>query len=128
MVGRHIFIGLSKPNTVTKDMVKKMAERPIIFSLANPVPEIMPEDAHEAGAFIVATGRSDYPNQLNNSLIFPGIFRGVLNNNVPQFTTEMFTAAAHALASHVKGLSPTNILPTMFDEDLVGVIARATKG
>jgi malate dehydrogenase (oxaloacetate-decarboxylating) len=125
MVGRHIFIGLSKPGTVTKDMVRSMSERPIIFSLANPVPEIMPDEARDAGEFIIATGRSDFPNQLNNSLIFPGLFKGVLDNNVKQFDIEMFTRAAHALATHVKDLAPENILPTMFDKELVGVIAKA---
>ncbi len=123
MIGRHIFIGLSKPNTVTKDMVRSMAERPSIFSLANPVPEIMPEEAKEAGAFIIATGRSDYPNQLNNSLIFPGLFKGVLDNDIKQFEISMFTKAAHALASHVKELNTENILPSMFDTELVDVIA-----
>lgn len=123
MVGRHVFVGLSKPGTVTKEMVRSMAERPVILSLANPVPEIMPEDAKEAGAFIIATGRSDYPNQLNNSLIFPGLFKGVLDANIQQFDIQMFTKAAFALASHIKDLHPENILPTMFDKELVGVIA-----
>ena len=123
--GRNIFIGLSKPNTVTKDMVKSMAEYPIIFSLANPVPEIMPEEAHEAGAFIVATGRSDYPNQLNNSLIFPGLFKGMLQYDITQFDISIFMRAAIALSSHVKNLSPENILPTMFDEELVSVISKS---
>ncbi len=127
MIGRHIFIGLSKPRMVTKDMVASMADRPVILSLANPVPEIMPEEAYEAGAFIVATGRSDYPNQLNNSLIFPGLFKGVLDNHVKQFETEMFIRAAHALANHVKHVTPENILPTMFDKDLVDVIANTVK-
>ena len=127
MKGRHIFIGLSKPGTVTQAMVRSMAERPIILSLANPVPEIMPEEAKAAGAFIIATGRSDYPNQLNNSLIFPGLFKGVLANQVKQFEIGMFAKAAHALASHVKNLSPENILPTMFDTELVGVIAKTVE-
>ncbi len=103
-----------------------MTSRPIIFSLANPIPEIMPEEAREAGAFIIATGRSDYPNQLNNSLIFPGLFKGVLNNNVKQFDIDMFTRAAYALANHVKNPSPENILPSMFDKELVEVIANTT--
>lgn len=127
MVGCHIFIGLSKPNTVTKDMVRSMAERPSIFSLANPVPEIMPEEAKEAGAFIIATGRSDYPNQLNNSLIFPGLFKGVLDNDIKQFEIGMFTKAAHALASHVQDLNTENILPSMFDTELVNVIAATVR-
>ncbi len=124
MKGRHLFVGLSKPGTVTKAMVQSMAERPMIFSLANPTPEIMPEEAYEAGAFIVATGRSDYPNQLNNSLIFPGVFKGVLDKNVVQFDTELFIRAAHALASHVKTPTVEAILPTMFDETLVEAIAK----
>ncbi len=124
MKGRHIFIGLSKPGTVTQDMVRSMAERPVVLSLANPVPEIMPEEARAAGAYIIATGRSDYPNQLNNSLIFPGLFKGVLTKNVRQFKIEMFMQAATALASHVEDVSPDTILPTMFDKDLVDVIAR----
>lgn len=123
MKGRHIFIGLSKPGTVTQDMVRSMAERPVVLSLANPVPEIMPEEARAAGAYIIATGRSDYPNQLNNSLIFPGLFKGVLTKNVRQFKIEMFMQAATALASHVEDVSPDTILPTMFDKDLVDVIA-----
>jgi malate dehydrogenase (oxaloacetate-decarboxylating) len=128
MVDRHIFIGLSKPGTVTKGMVAQMAKKPIILSLANPVPEIMPEEAHEAGAFIVATGRSDYPNQLNNSLIFPGLFKGMLDNSIQQFDIDIFTRAAYALAKHVRDLSPENILPNMFDKDLVNVIAETVKG
>lgn len=125
MVGRHVFIGLSKPGTVSKDMVKSMEEKPIIFSLANPVPEIMPEDAYDAGAFIVATGRSDYPNQLNNSLVFPGLFKGVLKKRVKQFEINMFTQAALALSSYVKNPLPEAILPSMFDKELVDVIAAS---
>lgn len=125
--GRHLFIGLSKPGTVTQDMVRSMAERPSIFSLANPVPEIMPEEAKEAGAFIVATGRSDYPNQLNNSLVFPGMFKGVLDNDIPQFTTSMFTAVAEALASSVNNLSSENILPDMFGKHVVHIVSEKIK-
>lgn len=128
MKGCHIFIGLSKPGTVTKEMVVSMAERPVILSLANPVPEIMPEEAKDAGAFIVATGRSDYPNQLNNSLIFPGLFKGMLDNDIKQFDISIFTRAALALASHVKDLNPENILPSMFDKELVDVIAGTVRG
>lgn len=125
MKGRHLFIGLSKANTVSKEMVRNMEVNPIIFSLANPVPEIMPEEAHEAGAFIVATGRSDYPNQLNNSLIFPGLFKGMLDNDIRQFDINIFMRAALALANHVEDLSPENILPNMFDEELVSVISKS---
>ena len=123
--GRNIFIGLSKPNTVTKDMVRSMAELPIIFSLANPIPEIMPEDAKAAGAFIVATGRSDYLNQLNNSLIFPGLFKGMLDYDIRQFDINIFMRAALALANHVENLSVENILPSMFDKKLVEIISKS---
>ena len=127
MKGRHLFVGLSKPGTVTKDMVKGMEDRPIIFSLANPTPEIMPEEARDAGVFIMATGRSDYPNQLNNSLIFPGIFKGVLDNNIKQFEIGMFVRAAHALADSVTDLSPEKILPSMFDTSVVDIVAKSVK-
>ncbi len=127
LVGAHIFIGLSKPNVLTKEMVETMAERPIIFALANPTPEIMPEVAHQAGVFIMATGRSDYPNQINNSLVFPGAFRGMLDGRVPQFKTEMFVAIAIALADHVKDISTEKILPSMFDKEIVGIVAETIK-
>lgn len=127
MKGRHLFIGLSKPNTVTKEMVRSMAARPIIFSLANPIPEILPEDAIDAGVFIMATGRSDYPNQLNNSLVFPGLFKGMLDNDIKQFDIKMFTTAAEALAKSTKNLSEENILPSMFDKDVVEVISNSVK-
>jgi malate dehydrogenase (oxaloacetate-decarboxylating) len=125
--GRDIFIGLSKPGTLTQDMVRSMGEKPVIFSLANPIPEIMPEEAHEAGAFIVATGRSDYPNQLNNSLIFPGLFKGMLQYRVKQFSNEIFIRAGIALAHHVESPTVDAILPSMFDKDLVDVIADVVK-
>ncbi len=125
MKGRDIFIGLSKPGTVTADMVRAMNNDPIIFSLANPTPEIMPEEAYAAGAFIVATGRSDYPNQLNNSLIFPGLFKGMLDNDIRQFNINIFMRAALALANHVENLSPENILPNMFDKKLVEAISKS---
>lgn len=127
MKERHIFVGLSKPGTVTQDMVRGMAERPIIFSLANPTPEILPEEAQAAGVFIMATGRSDYPNQLNNSLVFPGLFKGVLDANVKQFSIDMFTRAAEALAAVVETPTTENILPSMFDTKLVDVIAKTVK-
>ena len=128
MKGRNVFIGLSKPGTVTKDMVSSMEERPILFSLANPVPEIMPEEAKEAGAFIMATGRSDYPNQLNNSLVFPGLFKGILKARIPQFEIGMFTTVAIALASIVENPTPENILPSMFDTKVVTVVSEAVMG
>lgn len=120
----NIFIGLSKPDVLTEDMVKSMSDKPIIFALANPTPEIMPDIAYAAGAFIVGTGRSDFPNQINNSLVFPGAFKGMLEANIPQFKIEMFSAIAVALADHVKDLSVQNILPTMFDKTVVDVVAK----
>ncbi len=123
-----VFIGLSLGGLLSKDMVKSMNSKPIIFALANPYPEIMPEDAFEAGAFIVGTGRSDYPNQINNSLVFPGAFKGILEANIPQFKTEMFLAIAEALANMVTDLSPKKILPSMFDKEVVKVVAETVKG
>jgi malate dehydrogenase (oxaloacetate-decarboxylating) len=122
-----IFIGLSKPQTLTKDMIRKMKSHPIIFALANPTPEIMPEDALEAGAYIIATGRSDYPNQVNNSLVFPGLWKGVLEARIPQFKMEMFVSVAEALANSVDDLNTGKILPTMFDKNLVETVSNAIK-
>jgi malate dehydrogenase (oxaloacetate-decarboxylating) len=122
-----IFIGLSKPELLTGDMIKTMAEKPIIFALANPTPEIMPDKALAAGAYIVATGRSDFPNQVNNSLVFPGAFKGVLEANIPQFQIEMFSDIAAAIAELVVDLSPTKILPTMFDQKVVSVVSDTVK-
>jgi len=125
--GANIFIGLSKPGLLTTDMVKTMAQQPIIFALANPNPEIMPTDAVAAGAYIVATGRSDFPNQINNSLVFPGMFKGMLEANIPQFKIEMFEEVAQALADLVVDLTPTKILPTMFESRVVSVVADTVK-
>lgn len=118
-----VFIGVSKAGALTEVMAQSMNKNGIVFALANPVPEIMPDVAKEAGIAVIATGRSDFPNQLNNSLIFPGLFKGVLDNNIQQFEIGMFTRAALALASHVKDPTLENILPTMFDKELVEVIA-----
>ncbi len=120
--GADIFIGVSKPGVLTAEMVQTMAERPIIFALANPIPEIMPEVAIKAGAFVVATGRSDFPNQINNSLAFPGIFRGALDNRIKQFTEKMFVDAAVALADYVKNPTTDQVLPGPFDLGVVDAI------
>jgi len=122
-----VFIGVSVKNAVTKDMVSSMNHHPIIFALANPIPEIMPDVAKEAGAFIVATGRSDFPNQINNVLAFPGIFRGALDNNVTEITNTMLVRAAENLAAHVADLSPENILPQALDKTVAAVVAAAIK-
>ena len=108
-------------------MARSMNEKGIVFALANPIPEIMPDVAQEAGIAVIATGRSDFPNQLNNSLIFPGLFKGALDHNLKQFDITMFTRAALALASHVKNPTVDMILPTMFDKELVEVIADTVR-
>lgn len=112
--GADCVIGVSGPNTISKEDVKKMNDKPIVFALANPIPEIFPKDAIEAGAYIVATGRSDYPNQINNSLVFPGLFRGTLDTRAPKITLEMKIAAAEAIAHLVTPdqLRPDFIMPS----------------
>lgn len=125
--GTDVFIGLSKPGLLTGEMVKTMTEKPIIFALANPTPEIMPDEAIAAGAYIVATGRSDFPNQINNSLVFPGAFRGMLEQNMPQFRIEMFGAVAIAIANFVPDPSPRKILPTMFEQRVHLVVSETIK-
>ena len=127
VVDTDVFVGVSKAGALTEEMVKTMKKDPIVFALANPIPEIMPDIARSAGVAVIATGRSDFPNQLNNSLIFPGLFKGVLDKNIKQFEIGMFTKAALALANHVKDPTPENILPTMFDKELVGVIAATVE-
>lgn len=124
VVDADVFIGVSKAGVLTGDMIHTMKPDPIVFALANPIPEIMPDVAKEAGVAVIATGRSDFANQLNNSLIFPGLFKGVLDANIKQFDITMFTRAALALAQHVKNPSREEILPNMFDKELVDVIAK----
>jgi malate dehydrogenase (oxaloacetate-decarboxylating) len=126
LIGADVFIGLSKPNILTKEMIKAMAENPIIFALANPNPEITPEEAHEAGAFVVATGRSDYPNQINNSLVFPGAFKAMLDYQIPQFSNEIFITIADALALKVENPTKDKIIPSMFDEGVREAVYKAT--
>ena len=121
--GADIFIGVSGPGTLTSEMVKKMAKKPIIFALANPTPEIMPDEAKAAGAAVIATGRSDFPNQVNNAIAFPGIFRGALDNGVKQITDDHKIAAAEAIASLVENPTPEEIIPSVFDDRLVSKIA-----
>ena len=127
LAGADIFIGVSSPGVLSSEMIKTMAPDPIIFALANPVPEIMPEEAKAAGAFIVATGRSDYPNQINNVLVFPGIFRGALDNNVKQFSDGMFIRAAEGLAEMVESPAPDNILPKPLNKEAASVVAAAIR-
>lgn len=127
VAGSHIFIGVSKAGILTPEMVKSMQAKPIIFALANPEPEIMPNEAKEAGAFVVATGRADFPNQVNNSLGFPGIFRGALDNGVTKITDEHKIAAAEALASLVTNPTPEKIIPGPFDDGVVAAVSNAIR-
>ena len=125
--GADIFIGVSKGNLLNENHIKSMNEKPIIFALANPVPEIMPDTAKKAGAFIIATGRSDFPNQVNNSLAFPGIFRGALDIRAKRIADEMKLSAAEAIASLVKNPTPENIIPFSLDKNVVTAVAEAVK-
>lgn len=122
--GADVFIGVSKPGLLTSEMVTKMADKPVVFSLANPTPEIMPDEAKKAGAAVVATGRSDFPNQVNNALAFPGIFRGALDNGVKKITDQHKIAAAEALASLVDSPSADEIIPSPFDDRVVSTVSR----
>lgn len=122
-----VFIGVSKGNSFAPNLIKKMNEKPIILAMANPIPEIMPDKAKEAGAFIVGTGRSDFPNQVNNVLAFPGVFRGALDARATTITNHMKIMAAFALANAVKDLSPKNILPSPLDKSVVPAVAKAVK-
>lgn len=124
IVWADVFVWVSVAWALTKDMVKTMQNDPIIFAMANPTPEIMPEDAIEAGAKIIATGRSDYPNQLNNVLVFPGLFAWALKNRVRQITEEHKLNAAKALAEYVENPTPENIIPSPLDKKVAWVIAK----
>lgn len=121
------FIGVSKPNIVTEEMIKSMATKPIVFAMANPTPEIMPDKAKKAGAFIVGTGRSDFSNQINNVIAFPGVFKGALVVRALDINEEMKLAAAHAIANSVPvdKLNCDNILPNPFDKSVPKAVARA---
>ncbi len=129
LVGADIFVGVSAPNIVTPEMVKTMNKDSILFAMANPVPEIMPDAAKEAGARIVGTGRSDFPNQVNNVIAFPGIFKGALEGRASQITEEMKLAAAKAIAGLIPDdeVSDTNILPMAFDPRVADVVSQAVK-
>ncbi|OUP44798.1 NADP-dependent malic enzyme [Pseudoflavonifractor sp. An187] len=127
MVGADLFIGVSSPGVVTPEMVKTMAPNPILFPMANPVPEIMPDLAREAGAAVIGTGRSDFPNQINNVLAFPGVFRGAFDVRASDINEEMKLAAARALAELVSDeeLTPDYIIPAPFDERVCSAVAAA---
>lgn len=129
LVGADVFIGLSTAGVLKQEWIQKMSDKPIIFALANPVPEIMPDEAKAEGAFIVATGRSDFDNQINNSLVFPGLFRGLLDNNIKKITIEIKLECAIAIASLIKeeDLTVTNILPNALDGRVVLTITNRLK-
>ena len=122
-----VFIGVSRAGLLTPELVQKMAKDPIVFALANPVPEIMPDVAKEAGVAIIGTGRSDFPNQVNNSLAFPGIFRGALDHGVKKITDQHKLAAAEALANLVENPTVDKVVPTAFDEGVVEAVANVIK-
>jgi malate dehydrogenase (oxaloacetate-decarboxylating) len=119
-----VFIGVSVPRVLKKEMIQRMTKNPIIFAMANPIPEIMPQDAHDAGAGIVATGRSDFPNQINNVLAFPGLFRGALNARTPNLTYKMYVAAAYGIANCVDNPTSEEIVPSAFDKRVAQNVAE----
>ena len=127
LVGADVFIGVSAPGTVTPEMVKTMAKDPMLFPMANPTPEIMPDLAKAAGAAVVGTGRSDFPNQINNVLAFPGIFRGALDVRASQINDEMKIAASYAIANIIKEeeLTPDYIIPGAMDPRVAPAVAAA---
>jgi malate dehydrogenase (oxaloacetate-decarboxylating) len=122
-----VFIGVSGPNTLSMDAAKTMNSKSIIFAMANPVPEIMPDEAKKAGAYIIATGRSDYPNQINNVMIFPGLFRGTLDVRARTINEEMKVAAAYALAAMVPNPTVEKIIPSPFDKGVADTVAQAVR-
>ena len=125
--GADVFIGVSAPGTVTEEMVKSMAEKTILFTMANPIPEIMPDLSKKAGAAVAGTGRSDFPNQINNVLAFPGIFRGALDAKARKITKNMKIAAAKAIAGVISDdeLNVDNILPKPFDKRVKVAVSKA---
>lgn len=127
--GADIFVGVSAPGIVSEEMVKSMNKDAILFAMANPVPEIVPDVAKKAGARVVGTGRSDFPNQVNNVVAFPGIFKGALEGHAKQITEEMKLAAALAIAGLVdeKDLNEDNIMPEAFDPRVAKVVSEAVK-
>lgn len=126
VVNADVLIGVSKPKVINGDMIKSMAKNPIVFAMSNPVPEIMPDEAKACGAAVVGTGRSDYPNQINNVLAFPGIFRGALDVRARKITPDMMKAAVYAIAELVGDeLSSEYIIPSVLDERVVGAVAKA---
>lgn len=127
VAGADVIIGVSGPGTIAGAHIETMAKGPVVFALANPIPEIMPEDARRAGAMVIATGRSDFPNQINNSLAFPGIFRGALDNGVNEITDNMKLEAAKKIASLIKKPTADNVIPPVMTPGLVKTVASAIR-
>ncbi|NLD56931.1 MAG: NADP-dependent malic enzyme [Methanomicrobiales archaeon] len=127
LIGADVVIGVSGPGTISEAMVRAMAPDPIVFAMANPVPEILPDLAKRAGAAVVGTGRSDYPNQINNVLAFPGLFRGALDARATRISDEMKVAAAHAIADYVQKPRREHILPNILDKGVTRAVAKAVK-
>ncbi|MDO5411149.1 MAG: NADP-dependent malic enzyme [Lachnospiraceae bacterium] len=129
MKGKDVFVGVSAPGIVSSEMVGSMAEKPVVFAMANPTPEIMPEEAEKGGVCVMATGRSDYPNQINNVLVFPGIFKGALEAKAMDITEEMKIAAVYAIAGIISEdeLNAEYIIPGAFDERVAKAVAEAVK-
>lgn len=127
LVNADVFIGVSGPGTMTADMVSTMADKAVVFALSNPIPEILPEEARKGGAAVIATGRSDFPNQINNALVFPGIFRGALDKGVTAITEETKVRAAKALALLVEKPTALKIIPDVLDKRVVPAVAKAVR-
>jgi malate dehydrogenase (oxaloacetate-decarboxylating) len=125
--GAHVFIGLSRAGVLRSEHIRRMAPRPIIFALANPVPEILPDQAKKAGAYVIATGRSDFPNQINNALVFPGLFRGALDHHVRLITDHIKLRAARSLAGLVAHPTRDHIIPSLFDKRVARAVAQSVR-
>ena len=127
LTGADVLLGVSGPNLVKADDIRLMAKKAVVFAMANPTPEIMPDEAKKGGAMVVGTGRSDFPNQINNSLAFPGVFRGALDHGVKKITDEMKVRAARAIAALVKKPTATKVIPDMFDKRAPIAVAKAIR-
>jgi len=127
LAGADVFIGVSQPGLLTPELIAKMAPYPIVFALANPTPEIMPDIAKQAGVAVIATGRSDFANQVNNAIAFPGVFRGALDNKVTKITDQHKIAAAEAIASLVESPDAEHVIPSVFDDRIVPAIANVIR-
>ncbi len=126
--GADVFLGLSQPNLIDRTDIANMADKPIVFAMSNPNPEIIPDEAKAWGAYIIATGRSDYPNQVNNVLVFPWIFKWALASRIPQLSQKHFVAAAYALAAHVTNPTVDMIIPSPLDPEVADIVAAAVSG